>query len=87
MNDPVEPWELRFRTGYLDGEQQRRAAGRLETSEYLIVALGLRRSISAGEAAVAVGVSEVCILKRFARFGLNRPRGKPKKDQAFPPSR
>lgn len=87
MNAPLEPWELRFRTGYLDGEQQRSAAGRLEASEYLIVALGLRRSISAGEAAVAVGVSEVCILKRFARFGLNRPRGKPRKGQDLPPGR
>jgi hypothetical protein len=71
-----EPWELRFRTGYTDGDALRKSAARLADNEQFIVALALR-GFGAGAIAVAIGSSEVAIQKRMSRFGLTRRRGKP----------
>lgn len=73
----AEPWELRFKPGERDPDARRRLARRMPEIEAIVVALALR-GLSAGDIAVAVGMSEVRVQMRLSRYKLTRSRGRPR---------
>lgn len=66
---PARRYDWNLKTGYLEGDEQRRVKSRVHDCQALIIGMSLRH-VSVAKIGVAIGVSDECIAKRLRPLGL-----------------